>query len=105
MGLELVIAGRRPLPAHEGSWTLQLERWFDDDDDVDDEGDEGSLIAWEPDRGERAVFADAARVVGFEPASIVVIKPAGWDMSVVVAEELAYAIEGVVYCYTYDAKE
>lgn len=99
MGLELVIAGRLPLPKKKRAWTFELEH------DGDDDLDEGSLDANEVGADDPEFLADVTRVAGFEPKSVVCIRPAGWDMSTIVAEVLAQAVEGLVYFYDYDSPE
>ncbi len=92
-------------------WTFELthdpEYDEDMDDDVIDENvlDEGSLEIYEPDSDDVNFLADSARVAGFRPASILIIRPAGWDMSLIAAEVIAQALDGLVYFYSYDSDD
>jgi len=101
MALQLVVAGRRPLPKGK---KLALELAYDEPDD-DSDIDEGSLDLWEHAGDEPDFVASVAKVVGFTPASLVLIRPAGWVLSEVVADEIAHAVEGVVMCFTYEGAE
>ncbi|MCY1019269.1 hypothetical protein [Pyxidicoccus sp. MSG2] len=106
MSFEYVIAGRRALPPHEGAWVYYLEH---DEDEVEDEDgeedefknrfDEGSLESCEilP-KGNDEFFAEVERLVGFVPAVVITIDPAAWEVSTLVAEVLAEALDGVMYC-------
>jgi hypothetical protein len=104
MGFEYVIAGRRALPPHEAPWVYELEQDVDDEDEDEDEElkkrfDEGSLQACEilPENNEK-FFAAVERLVGFVPAVVITIDPAAWEASTMVAEVLADALDGVMYC-------
>jgi hypothetical protein len=83
MAAEFVIAGRRELPGGDAPWQLRLE------------SDEGSIVVYTPQSDDYR--AHVARVVGFEPRTIVMVRKA-WDCAQVVAEVLAEAIDGYVYC-------
>lgn len=106
MPLELVIAGRRPLPHGSRPWTFELDHIPDDDEDDDEDGEadadadllgEGALVAFEPPAADTAFHAEVAAVVGFSPASLIVIRPASWRMSELAAALIARALEGAVY--------
>ncbi|WPB82165.1 hypothetical protein KYC5002_24000 [Archangium violaceum] len=104
MSFEYVIAGRRALPPHEGAWVYYLEHDEDGDEDDEDEEyrdrfDEGSLESCEilP-KGNDEYFAEVERLVGFVPAVVITIDPAAWEVSTLVAEVLAEALDGVMYC-------
>jgi hypothetical protein len=101
MGLEYVIAGRRALPPHEGAWVYNLEHDEDEDEDGEfrNRFDEGSLQSCEllP-KGNDEFFAEIERRVGFVPAVVITIDPAAWEVSTLVAEVLAEALDGVMYC-------
>ncbi|WP_120642228.1 hypothetical protein [Corallococcus llansteffanensis] len=99
MGFEYVIAGRRALPPHEAPWVYELEQAYEEDDEDEERFDEGSLDACEilPENNEE-FFAAVERLVGFVPAVVITIDPAAWEASTLVAEVLADALDGVMYC-------
>ncbi len=106
MPLELVIAGRRPLPHGSRPWTFELDHIPDDDEDDDEDGaqdadadllGEGALVAFEPPAEELAFQAEVAAAVGFTPTSVIVVRPASWRMSELAAALIARALEGAVY--------
>jgi hypothetical protein len=104
MALQLVIAGRHPVPKGKESLYLSLEHDGECDDDEAYCPDEGGLDMWEDDGDNPDFEKSVAKVVGFEPASIVLIRPAGWEMSELVADVVARAFEGVVFFFGYDGE-
>lgn len=97
MALQLIIAGRRPFPPGKDPWTISLS-YDGDDDDLD----EGGLDAWSDDDPELMRFAST--IAGFQPGSLVAVRPAGWSLSEVVAQAIAEALDGIAFCTGYDGK-
>lgn len=60
------------------------------------QNDEGGVVIYEAEAS-GDVEARAREVVGWTPEAIVFVRKA-WDLAQVVAEELAVAIEGAVFC-------
>lgn len=85
MAAEFVIAGRTALPAGDEPWELELLN------------DEGGVIVYTPSSGDAAYTAHVARIVGFAPVSIVMVRKA-WDCGQVVAELIAEAVDGAMFC-------
>jgi hypothetical protein len=88
MAAEFIVAGRVPLPAHSEPWEYVLQN------------DEGGLEIYES----AVAYEDPARVaeevgkvVGWQPQSVGMIRKA-WELGRVVAEELASALQGAVFC-------
>ena len=100
MSAEFVVAGRIDLPARDTPWSIEMDN------------DEGGIEVYEA----AAVHADGQKVtayvqsvVGWAPASIVFVRKA-WERAEVVAEELAVALRGAVFCdvdaeVTFDAAD
>jgi hypothetical protein len=90
MAAEYIVAGRCGLPPGETPWELDIQ------------SSEGGLAIYEPAArydaaGQAGVAANTAAVVGWTPRSIVFVRKA-WELARVVAEELAIAIDGAVFC-------
>ncbi|MDC0745765.1 hypothetical protein [Polyangium mundeleinium] len=96
MALQLLIAGRRPFPPGEDPWSISLS--YDGNNNID----EGSLDAWNDDDPELMHYAST--IVGYQPASLVAVRPAGWSLSEVVAQAIAEALDGVVFFTGFDGR-
>jgi hypothetical protein len=95
MSAEFVIAGRIDLPARDKPWSIQIDNA------------EGGIEVYEASAA--GVTEQVKNVVGWEPKSIVFVRKA-WELAEVVAEELATALRGAVYCdvdgdVTFDAAD
>lgn len=90
MAAEFIVAGRIELPPGDGVWDYVLKN------------DEGGLEVYEAAaRYDSATLAEQSKwvadVVGWAPRSIVFVRKA-WELGQVVAEELARALDGIVFC-------
>jgi hypothetical protein len=90
MAAEFVIAGRLALPSRDKHWELEIEN------------EEGGIDVYEAsvrydEDGCKQIEAQVTEIVGWAPRSIVFVRKA-WELAQVVAEELATALEGAVYC-------
>lgn len=84
MAAEFVIAGRHALP-DDAPWELEMDN------------DDGGIVVYTPEKGDEEYRAYVRRIVGFDPASIMIVRKA-WDCAQVVAEVIAEAVEGCVFC-------
>lgn len=85
MVAEFVIAGRRALPGKNAPWYVELE------------SHEGSVSVYTVGLDQFDYVAHIRDLVGFEPLSVVLVRKA-WGCAQVVAEVIAGAVEGVVFC-------
>jgi len=89
MAAEYVVAGRRELPGG----TNFGEPWY-----YVLNNEEGSLEVYQAaQRNEAELIDQADKILGWKPKSIVFVRKA-WELAEVVAEELAIALEGAVFC-------
>lgn len=89
MAAEYIVAGRRSLPAGAAPWEFELR------------GASGTVLVYEASAcydpaGAEAVRVHVGRIVGWPPTTVVFLSKA-WELARGVAEELARALDGVVY--------